>query len=300
MNTYVQEIDDSSRRVNIVSSGSLGKVNHCDYLLVRLPLQMWVSLKHCPENVFLYQVRGDGPKIVKVKKVALEGDSEDPVTNANADIIEENLEPRPEARKSWLETAAAAGVVTMVQANAENAVEENTNHDYEKGDTKKKTPKQYRCQPPKVKDIGKQLTVAEKKLFKEAFNTDKARFHKRQQKYQKEPNFLIIMEDNILGAGAATSGKMMVYGQGKVKESFLSGSLKFDPEHFYMHANHTDFQKEMVPEKRKEKRTNENVENGSKETTTKESHPKRFKPLKVATPGSYLNDISGSSGDDTS
>ena len=44
---------------------------------------------------------------------------------------------------------------------------------------KKKTPKQYRCQPPEVKGIGKQLTVAEKKLFKVAFNTDKAHFHKR-------------------------------------------------------------------------------------------------------------------------
>ena len=44
---------------------------------------------------------------------------------------------------------------------------------------KKKTPKQYRCQPPKVKGTGKQLTVAEKKLFKVAFNTDKAHFHKR-------------------------------------------------------------------------------------------------------------------------
>ena len=68
------------------------------------------------------------------------------------------------------------------------------------------------------------MTVAEKKLFKEAFNTDKARLHKRQQKFQKEPNFLIIMEDNILGPGAATSGKIMVYGQGKIKESFLSGN----------------------------------------------------------------------------
>ena len=82
-----------------------------------------------------------------------------------------------EGRKSWIETAAAASVVTMVQANGENAVEENPN--YEKDDTKKKTPKQYRCQPPKVKGTGKQLTVAEKKLFKVAFNTDKAHFHKR-------------------------------------------------------------------------------------------------------------------------
>ena len=48
--------------------------------------------------------------------------------------------------------------------------------------TKKRTPKQYRCQQPKMKDVGKKLTMAEKKLFKEAFITDKERLHKRQQK----------------------------------------------------------------------------------------------------------------------
>ena len=49
------------------------------------------------------------------------------------------------------------------------------------------------------------------------------------------------MEDNILGPGAATAGKWMVYGQGKIKERFLSDGIRFDPQKFYMHANHTDF-----------------------------------------------------------
>ena len=117
---------------------------------------------------------------------ALEGDSERALEGdfeATSGKNKENVKPvqqrqeieRTEPRKSWIETAAAAGVVTMVQANGENAVEENPNCEK---DAKKKTPKQYRCQPPKVK-TGKQLTVAEKKLFKEAFNTDKAHFHKR-------------------------------------------------------------------------------------------------------------------------
>ena len=254
-----------------------------------------LALNNSPERNVFYQVQA----LEGAWERALDGDFE-----ATSGKNKENVKPvqqrqeieRTEPRKSWIETAAAAGVVTMVQANGENAVEENPNCEK---DAKKKTPKQYRCQPPKVK-TGNQLTVAEKKLFKEAFNTDKARLHKRQQKFQKEPNFLIIMEDNILGPGAATSGKMMVYGQGKMKESFLSGNLKFDPEHFYVHANHTDFQKEVIADKPKEKRTNENVDNGSKEKTTKDSHPKRFKPLKVATPGSYLNEISDSSGDDIS
>ena len=210
MNTYVQETDGSSRRVNIVSSGSL-------FICGSL------ALNNSPERNVFYQVRA----LEGAWERALDGDFE-----ATSGKNKENVKPvqqrqeieSTEPRKSWIETAAAAGVVTMVQANGENAVEEYPNCEK---DAKKKTPKQYRCQPPKVK-TGKQLTVAEKKLFKEAFNTDKARLHKRQQKFQKEPNFLIIMEDNILGPGAATSGKMMVYGQGKMKESFLSGNLKFD------------------------------------------------------------------------
>lgn len=203
-----------------------------------------------------------------------------------------------EPRKTWVETAAAAGVLTMVQASGNNAlIEENSN--LEKYEIKKKTPKQYRNQSPKVKGAGKQVTVAEKKLFKEAFITDKARFQKRQQRYQKEQNFLIIMEDNILGPGAPTAGKWMVYGQGKIKERFLSDGVVFDPDQFYMHANHTDFQMEMITDKPKEKRKNEDSNNDLKEDTNKESHKKRFKPIKVATPGSYLNEIFDSSGDET-
>lgn len=247
------------------------------------------------------------------------------------DNICKTIEPVPvqqtEARKTWVETAAAAGVLTMVQAGDDSAAdEENVNP--AKDNRKKKTPKEYRTEMPKVKEAGKQATVAEKKLFKEAFNTDKTRLQKRQQKYHKEQNFLIIMEDNILGPGAATAGKWMVYGQGKIKERFLSDGIIFDPQKFYMHANHTDFKKEIVidgpkesdepkeidetkeNDKTKEKKrknenevnngTKENVDkNGSKENARKASCSKKFKPLKVATPGTYFSQISDGSGDDT-
>ena len=137
----------------------------------------------------------------------------------------ESLEPRdigPVAKKTWSETAAAAGVLTIVQADAQGIDDEEVlHHDA----TKKKTPKQYRCQQPKLKDVGKKLTMPEKKLFKEAFITDKDRLHKRQQKFSKERNFIIIMEDNVLGKGAATSGKLMVYGSGAIKEKFLKEGI---------------------------------------------------------------------------
>ena len=107
------------------------------------------------------------------------------------------------------------------------------------------------------------------------------------------------MEDNILGPGAPTAGKWMVYGQRKIKERILSDGIEFDPDQFYMHANHTDFQMEMITDKPKEKRKNEDSNNDLKEDTNKESHKKRFKPIKVATPGSYLNEIFDSSGDET-
>ena len=130
---------------------------------------------------------------------------EGPVGDDNRSTNEENLDPAPAvqqiaAKKTWIETAAAAGVLTMVQAGGSNVVIENEdNSNHERGGGTKKTPKEYRSQPPKFKEDGKEATVYEKKLFKEAFNTDKARFQKRQQKYQKDQNFLIILEDNILG-----------------------------------------------------------------------------------------------------
>ena len=112
---------------------------------------------------------------------------------------------------------------------------------------KKKTPLQYRKEEPKLKDSEKPLTMAEKKkLLKEAFITDKARLFKRQTKYKKERNFIVIVEDNVLGKGAQTNGKLMVYGCGSIKERFMTNGIKFNSEEFYMHANHTDFQEESV------------------------------------------------------
>ena len=54
------------------------------------------------------------------------------------------------------------------------------------------------------------------------------------------------MEDNVLGKGAQTKRKLMVYGGGSIKERFMTNGIKFNSEEFYMHAYHTDFQEEAV------------------------------------------------------
>ena len=56
----------------------------------------------------------------------------------------------------------------------------------------------------------------------------------------------MIVEDNVLGKGAQTNGKLMVYGCGSIKGRFMTNWIKFHSEEFYMHANHTDFQEESA------------------------------------------------------
>ena len=138
-------------------------------------------------------------------------------------VLEGLGQPQPERnnlpKKTWEEAAAAAGVLTMVRVD-----EPTYSHDNSEGKrtNKKKTPLQYRKQEPKVKEATKPLTEAEKRLFKEAFITDKARLYKRQRKYEKESDCLIIIRDNVLGKGAQTKGKYMAYGLGNIKKDFLN------------------------------------------------------------------------------
>ena len=90
-----------------------------------------LALNNSPERNVFYQVRA----LEGAWERALDGDFE-----ATSGKNKENVKPvqqrqeieSTEPRKSWIETAAAAGVVTMVQANGENAVEENPNEDVKK------------------------------------------------------------------------------------------------------------------------------------------------------------------------
>ena len=89
---------------------------------------------------------------------------------------------------SWMESAARAGVITMV-TNSPDPVKENLAK-------KKKTAKESRQASPKVKENSK-ITPSDKKMFKESFNTDKARLEKRQTRYNRPQNFLLIVEDPL-------------------------------------------------------------------------------------------------------
>ena len=88
-----------------------------------------------------------------------------------------------------------------------------------------------RTGPVKRKESSVKLTESEKKMFKEAFNTDKTRLEERHAKYDKPANFLILVEDNVHQAGpcgAGTAGMTMVYGRGKLMDQFLGEGVKHD------------------------------------------------------------------------
>ena len=176
--------------------------------------------------------------------------------------------------KSWDEVVAEAGGLLVVStgtlgtgdkvpdevadedglvsdhAGEEDALEDNSDGQEEnRVKMKKKTPLQYRTEAPKrmAEDI---ISSTNKKMFKEAWNTDKARFDKRQVKYNRPQNFLLILEDNIHEAGqeqsAKTAGKYMVYGRGAIKDNFLKDGIKYNALNFVMHANAHNFAVENV------------------------------------------------------
>ena len=108
-------------------------------------------------------------------------------------------------------------------------------------DLEKKSLKEMRTEQVKRKGSSVKITESEKKMFKEAFNTDKARLEKRHAKYDRPANFLLLVEDNVHQTGpcgAATAGMVMVYGKGKLMEQYLGKGVKHDPEQFYIHKTH--------------------------------------------------------------
>ena len=125
---------------------------------------------------------------------------------------------------SWKEAAAAAGVTLVEHSEGlEPALVETTK--------KRRSLKEMRTVPVKRKESSVKITDSEKKMFKESFNTDKARLQKRQAKYNKPANFLLLVEDNVHQAGpggAGTAGKIMAYGQGALLEKYLGNGVKYD------------------------------------------------------------------------
>ena len=81
------------------------------------------------------------------------------------------------------------------------------------------------------------------------FLTDKYRLENRQPIFNREKNFIIIMEDNIHSkhsSKSATGGKLMVFGRGDLMEKFFSEGIKYNVEDYFMHANTADFEEQVV------------------------------------------------------
>ena len=156
------------------------------------------------------------------------------------------------------------------------------------------------------------ISSSNKKMFKEAWNTDKSRMEKRQVKYNKPQNFLLILEDNIHQSGhdygAKTAGKLMVYGKGPIREKFLKTGIKYNLREYVMHANAHNFEVDNVKVDAEDVAEDEGVKEDDGDKTTQreknvEKSNKRQKernPLynmksvakKVHCPGSIILDDS--------
>ena len=116
-----------------------------------------------------------------------------------------------EKRLSLSETAARAGVVTMVRAEDETGAPQTLTEK-----RKKKTPKEYRQDGPKIKE-NPEITAIEKKKFKEMFLTDKSRLDKRQTSFNRPQNLFVLINISLH----------------KVPILFFCGH-NFFPEHIYL------------------------------------------------------------------
>ena len=150
-------------------------------------------------------------------------------------------------QKSWQEAAREAGVILISEEDHLGVVEGEADETVEVEVEVKETPKEKgkRKKPKESRTEMKVMTedkVSEsnKKTFKEAFNTDKSRLEKRQSKYSKPQNFLLLLEDNV-GSAPCTTGKLMAYGKGNVAERFVKEGLKYNNKEFYFHKTTHNF-----------------------------------------------------------
>ena len=110
------------------------------------------------------------------------------------------------------------------------------------------------------------ISKVHKKTFKEAFITDKTSLDKRQRKYSKPKNFLLIVEGYIWFA-VCISGKCMAYGKGIIAEDFDGGWVRFNKDDYYIHKNPHNFEEEKHDEKLSEN-TEDIVEEEQEEEKT--------------------------------
>ena len=281
--------------------------------------------------------------VVDKDSLTVVSDKEDIETASTLSIEHKLTESVDSQSKSWGDVVKEAGGILVMASgpflsdeDEDNGVtqsrEEHQTHQVshssddpeetakeESSKKKKKTPLQYRTMQPK-RMAEETISSSNKKMFKEAWNTDKSRMEKRQVKYNKPQNFLLILEDNIHQSGhdhgAKTAGKLMVYGKGPIREKFLKTGIQYNPCEYVMHANAHNFEVDNVKVDAEDVGEVEEVKEDDRDMTTQtektlEKNKKRSKernPLynmksvarKVQCPGSISFDDSNDDNDDSS
>ena len=119
---------------------------------------------------------------------------------------------------------------------------------------------------------------AAKKQFKDNFLTLKNKIDSVQQKAGSEPNFALIMFDNVhrpdVRGAASHAGRYLVYTKGDISSRFFSETgIKFDPDEFFVCENGIDFKEDRkLPIEKALKRTRveepREIVNGLNESNT--------------------------------
>ena len=231
--------------------------------------------------------------------------------NSHVDPVDTNLN----REQSWEEVVSAAGGLLFsgnlgqshdsdgdasheedmnVDEHESGTIEQVENASPERRKRKRKTPKESRLAEPKILVDGEKCSKSNRKNFKESFNTDKSRLEKRQPKFKREQNFLLIVQDNIHETGheqsAKTAGKNMVFGRGPLKQQFIEGGLKYNDDEFYMHKNSYNFTREKIIEDssapvRKEaprKTSNQVISNVSRSKPARQPGIGKYNAMKVS------------------
>ena len=184
--------------------------------------------------------------------------------------------------------------------------------------TKKRKLSERLEEPIEVKTSGR-CRKANVNSWRNQFLTLKKKVSRMQIEAGAEPNFLIIMMNNVQDPNASnpskSAGKYLTYGEGTIKEKFISEGLQLDESYFLL-ANNKKFAIDEEGAKKQNKSTKAAPTKTNKESAKDKStkgvptqienktpslkikkalqpqNEKRtisFKPRKVATPGAFID-----------
>ena len=149
--------------------------------------------------------------------------------------------------------------------------------------------------------------------FKSKFLTLKKKVSALQMEVGTEPDFLLLVKNNLQDPSVAKpskmAGKYMCYGSGEISELFFKSGIKFNASEMYKLANNFDYAEEPVSEVAENRECNiearepedkrANRPKKVKKTTKKQTLSTRpitsvanYGPRKVFTPGSRFLDMS--------